>query len=536
MSAKVVRLLFTFLALLQLSLSELYKPTDSITCSTESHCPLEWPCCSPYGECGSGPICIGGCDPRYSYNDESCIPLPVLVYPFNVAFHHNFLSRKFQLASNERYGMENNLHDNVNIIPLNERMNEKGFIQHSNFLIAKNDQIARNMLNNFDFIYSGSTNIDSSTGDILLAMPQHTTGSLIASTREFLYGKATVTMKTARSQGVVTAIVLISQVGDEIDFEFLGSQLFDAQTNYYFQTELDYTRMQKQPISTNSFENYHTYGFDWSEERIIWLIDGKPMRTLFKKDTWDPIRQVYKYPQTPARLEIAIWPGGNENNHPGTIEWAGGRIDWQNSPDILENGQFYAKVKEMHIEPKQNKYFGEIYNCISTKIHKHHDEITDLLKVTSSYDHTISPKFTEHSLQWHCDYIPRIKSHKDSGFSTKHKLFRNFPRGNPLKFNGVTVVDKELSKVDDESNNISNTSFICQEKKRIFDATKIDMISEKNTSRTVIILEETILNDSQLVQKSVACRSRPKLSTIYISILKSIVEAWSIVHTLDTFL
>ena len=324
-------------------------------------------------------------------------------------------------------------------------MHEKGFIHHSKYLITKNDQEARDMISRYNFIYSGYTTIDYDTGEILVTMPKRTTGSMIASSQEFLYGRVSVTMKTARSQGVVTAVVLISQVGDEVDFEFLGSQRRDAQTNYYCQTELDYTNMQRQPISSDSYENYHTYGFDWDEERIVWLIDGRPMRTLFKRDTWDPVRQVYKYPQTPARLEVAIWPGGDEDNEAGTIEWAGGRIDWDNALDILQYGQFYARVREIHIEPKHNAHFGEIYDCLSAKTHKKYVDITDLLKTTCSYDRDAEPGYTENALLWHCDYTPRVRSWRDSGFTTQSKLRRIFPFHNPFRFHVFNTSQANLT-------------------------------------------------------------------------------------------
>ena len=473
---------------------ETVKPSTPIFCSKDSNCPEEWPCCSPYGECGSGPTCVGGCDPRYSFDEDSCIPLPVLVYPFNAVFHHDFLSNKFKITSkNGRYSTENDNKINnkesmfetpSKNIPLEASMHKKRFIHHSKFLITKSDREAQDMLYDYDFIYSGNTKIDDDSGEILLTMPKYSTGSLIASAREFLYGKATVSLKTGRSQGVVTAIVLMSQVGDEIDFEFLGNQPFDAQTNWYYQTELDYTRMQRQPIYTDSYENYHKYGFDWNEERIIWLIDGRPVRTLFKKDTWDPITKHYKYPQTPSRLEIAIWPGGDKDNHPGTIEWAGGPIDWENSPDILQYGQFYSRVKEIRIEPKQNDYFNEIYKCITRRTYQRQFDITELLMTTCSYDHDAEPKFSEDSLEWHCDYTPRVKSLRDSGSTTRSKRSKFFKKRYPsarLKDASIQKSTNSSESMNKNHNkNITSLEAIIHDKKRLLDFSKIDLIDDNN--------------------------------------------------------
>ena len=70
---------------------------------------------------------------------------------------------------------------------------------------------------------------------VLLTMAQGTVGTLLASSTYMWYGKVSSTLKTSRGKGVVTAFILLSDVKDEIDFEFVGADLSHAQTNYYFQ-------------------------------------------------------------------------------------------------------------------------------------------------------------------------------------------------------------------------------------------------------------------------------------------------------------
>ena len=70
---------------------------------------------------------------------------------------------------------------------------------------------------------------------VLLTMAQGTVGTLLASTSYVWYGKVATTLKTSRTAGVVTAFILLSDVKDEIDFEFVGVDLNDVQSNYYFQ-------------------------------------------------------------------------------------------------------------------------------------------------------------------------------------------------------------------------------------------------------------------------------------------------------------
>lgn len=48
-------------------------------------------------------------------------------------------------------------------------------------------------------------------------------------------------------------------------------------------------------------------------------------------------------------MQLSLWPGGADTNAQGTIDWAGGPIDW-NSEDIQQDGYYYASVGEVTIE------------------------------------------------------------------------------------------------------------------------------------------------------------------------------------------
>jgi beta-glucanase (GH16 family) len=66
-------------------------------------------------------------------------------------------------------------------------------------------------------------------------MAQGTVGTLLASTHYVWYGKVTAKFTASAGAGVVTAFILLSDVKDEIDFEFVGVELQSAQTNFYSQ-------------------------------------------------------------------------------------------------------------------------------------------------------------------------------------------------------------------------------------------------------------------------------------------------------------
>lgn len=99
----------------------------------------------------------------------------------------------------------------------------------------------------------------------------------------------------------------------------------------------------------DTFNDWHTYEIDWTPEQVQWIIDGEVKRTLRKSDTFDEKTNKYKFPQTPSRLQMSLWPAGQASNAKGTIEWAGGEIDW-NSEDIQQEGYYYATVGQVDVK------------------------------------------------------------------------------------------------------------------------------------------------------------------------------------------
>jgi len=197
-----------------------------------------------------------------------------------------------------------------------------------------------------DWIYNGY--IDEYDESLLLAMPNQSSGTVLSSTRYIWYGKVSATLKTSHLQGVVTAFILFSNVQDEIDYEFVGKYLEKAETNYYYEAVLNYSNVLDANVS-NTYENYHTYEVDWQEEELSWIIDGEKVRTIKKADTWNDSTDSYHYPQTPSRVQVSLWPAGSTKNSIGTIEWAGGEINWD-SQDIKEYGYYYMLLRNISVQ------------------------------------------------------------------------------------------------------------------------------------------------------------------------------------------
>jgi beta-glucanase (GH16 family) len=184
--------------------------------------------------------------------------------------------------------------------------------------------------------------------NVLLTMPKDSVGTLLSSTVYMWYGNVKARFKTSRGAGVITAFILFSDVKDEIDYEFVGTELGDAQTNYYFQGITNYENSENITLS-DTFANYHDYEIRWTPDRIEWWVDGKMGRSLDKKDTWNATSKNFMFPQTPSRVQLSLWPGGKEGNAEGTIAWAGGPIDWDH-PDIQKSGYYYAAFSDVEIE------------------------------------------------------------------------------------------------------------------------------------------------------------------------------------------
>ncbi|VEU22505.1 DEKNAAC103709 [Brettanomyces naardenensis] len=183
---------------------------------------------------------------------------------------------------------------------------------------------------------------------LLLAMPKQSTGTVISSTFFVWYGKVTTRFKSSHNAGVVSASILFSNVQDEIDVEFIGSALDQPQSNFYFEGVLNYTN-EVNMSSSDTFENWHSYEVDWKEDNITWSIDGEVQRILNKEDTYNETTKIYQFPQTPSRIQLSLWAGGDKGNAVGVVEWAGGDIDW-NATDFTNPGYLYASLDYVAVE------------------------------------------------------------------------------------------------------------------------------------------------------------------------------------------
>ncbi|KAG0327412.1 hypothetical protein BG000_000964 [Podila horticola] len=185
-------------------------------------------------------------------------------------------------------------------------------------------------------------------------------GSVVSTTRFMQYGKVTARIKTgSASPGVVSAfIVRNEEPGDEIDFEIVGRDPTEAQTNFYYRTPpymatdlIDYSNAGKTPLGLNTALDFHEYEIEWMPDHISWKVDGRLVRSVYRNQTKDDDAcvdpstglKVKKFPSTPARIQFGIWDGGQGSN--GTAIWAGTPTDWSKPDQTYEIQIDYVDIQ-----------------------------------------------------------------------------------------------------------------------------------------------------------------------------------------------
>lgn len=142
------------------------------------------------------------------------------------------------------------------------------------------------------------------------------------------FGEISVYMKTAAGTGIVSCAILESDDLDEVDWEWLGGTSTQVETNYFGKGNTSTYDRETYVTMADSQDEFHNYTIVWTKEQLIWKIDGTTVRTLAYADALEGAN----YPQTPMRVKLGIWAGGDSSNSEGTIEWAGGETDYSDGP------------------------------------------------------------------------------------------------------------------------------------------------------------------------------------------------------------
>ncbi|ORY88625.1 concanavalin A-like lectin/glucanase domain-containing protein, partial [Leucosporidium creatinivorum] len=298
---------------------------EGVACTSDSLCPESAPCCSEAGFCGTGRNCLAGCDPLASFKPAACAPIPACVDS-----EFNFTSTDRILSDGTTWNGDGVNYDWI----VDSRA--LGFFPCSSALLT--------LLS----LTGGSNETDVIDDDqLLLTVSEHGNGTALSSTHSILYGNISAKIKSSPELGLVTSFILLSGTKDEIDWEFTNN-LTSAGSAYFYQGDVgDYSAAQELSIANRS-EDFHEYGINWTPDCITWTLDGVALRNVTKESTLDASTGTYHYPQTPSRIQLLIWPAGVEGAAQGTIDWAGGLVNFS-SPAYNETGYFASYVESVSV-------------------------------------------------------------------------------------------------------------------------------------------------------------------------------------------
>ncbi|KAK0716251.1 concanavalin A-like lectin/glucanase domain-containing protein [Lasiosphaeris hirsuta] len=211
----------------------------------------------------------------------------------------------------------------------------------------------------------------------------------------FFFGQVEVHLRAAWGTGIVSSVVLESDDLDEIDWEWIGGTADQVQTNYFGKGNMTTWDRGGKSDMGDTQHTTHNYTIDWTAEAITWYVDGAAVRTL----AYENALGGRNYPQTPMRVKLGIWAGGDPANAPGTIVWAGGETDYSKAPFTM----YVERVKVTNHNPAYSyAYMDYSGTWGSIMVNNEDDGVSDETKgdfvvgdngiVTESNIHGAAPK------------------------------------------------------------------------------------------------------------------------------------------------
>ncbi|KAI5080935.1 hypothetical protein GOP47_0004118 [Adiantum capillus-veneris] len=175
-------------------------------------------------------------------------------------------------------------------------------------------------------------------GEALQLILDQSTGAGFASKESYLFGNIDMQIKLVPgdSAGTVTAYYLSSDGAqhDELDFEFLGNlsgQPYVLQTNVFSAGVGG--REQRITLWFDPTQNFHTYSVNWSAKRVVFLVDGVPIRVFSNNEA----AGVPFLRRQPMRVFSSIWNGDSWATRGGLV-----KIDWAHAPFVASYRNFHV--------------------------------------------------------------------------------------------------------------------------------------------------------------------------------------------------
>ncbi|WFD31982.1 hypothetical protein MSPP1_003024 [Malassezia sp. CBS 17886] len=270
------------------------------SCGPGRHCPQESPCCSSAGLCGGGAAqCAGGCNPVFSFSAASCQPNPVCQSM------------------------------NVSVPPA--AYNNSGVF--CPVLTYSGDPKQAAFTFNSGFLGKG-------TDGVLFEMDK-AHPSEVATTRYMLYGAVRARLRHRAEAGLVTTFGTMSDVGDNILWQFGGGNGSQVSMNMYALNHVASPLGTVQTWQNFSFANFHEYGIVWQPSAINWTIDGRTVHSVSRAQGGAA------FPRSPSRVVFRTF-GTNSSSPAALRNWAGGALDF-NSPNYQREGFFAQEFAHLDV-------------------------------------------------------------------------------------------------------------------------------------------------------------------------------------------
>lgn len=174
---------------------------------------------------------------------------------------------------------------------------------------------------------AGSPQVEYGRNGLQLSLCKRFDNPLLVSVGYIMYGKVEADLRGLDARGVISSLYLQSDDLDEIDIvELAGSSHNTFQTNFFVKGSVgNYERGEFHRVLSSPHANFHKYAMEWTPEEMIWLVDNNVVRRVSRDNP-------HGFPTSPQRVYLSIWAGGDPENSPGTVQWAGGTTTYDRVP------------------------------------------------------------------------------------------------------------------------------------------------------------------------------------------------------------